>query len=179
MGIFKGELELSSEPVLGGWKIHVEVEPEQKRQSHLVDRLANWAEKQEKLNPRGPQSTPSRPNLQESLTFKVDRYILPFEVTIKTPPFLTFNSTQVPVQVQARYTYGKGVSGQCTFRAKFLHYNGQPSSTTHVAIQEGSVMAELNLAPLLDGLRNLYDTRIELEASVTENVTGIVRKAST
>ena len=112
VGIFKAQLELSSEPVLGEWKIHVEVEPEQKRQSHLLYRPANGAENPEKLNPRGRGSTPSRPKLQESLTFKVDRYILPkFKVTIKTPPFLTFNDTKCPVQVQAKYTYGKSVNG--------------------------------------------------------------------
>ena len=196
LGIFKAELELSSESVLGEWRITAQVKPEQKMQKEFGGGPENGTPVEEKVDP------PTHPSFSSdyldygdytdwddsptsdvavtgSVTFKVEQYVEPrFEVTLKSPPFFLFNDTKFPVQVQAKYTNSKGVSGQCTIRVTFTEYYSKASTATHISLQDGSAVAYVDLASLIKKFGSPSDTRVEFNASCTENATGITRNAS-
>uniref|UniRef100_A0A3F2Z148 TEP1-F n=1 Tax=Anopheles minimus TaxID=112268 RepID=A0A3F2Z148_9DIPT len=148
-GVFQSELTLSTEPVLGEWDINVEV--------------------------LGLKSTKS---------FDVDEYVLPtYEVTVESPGYTFLDDELLKVVVNSKYTYGKPVVGELTLSVKLgsqMCFRGGPNVTSicqKVVPIDGKTVVEFNLKEIL--LNRYYIRELQIDAEVTETLTGRTQKGST
>ncbi|XP_053305981.1 alpha-2-macroglobulin-like protein 1 [Spea bombifrons] len=121
--------------------------------------------------------------------FSVEEYVLPkFEVMIHTPSTITIFDTNVTVTVCARYTYGQPVPGTVTFeicQKKGWSYwrqpRGQKQNPCYVHTEKndpsGCLTAVVDLSHF--NIRdNGYNRRLEIEASLEEEGTGVTINAT-
>ncbi|CAG7731371.1 unnamed protein product, partial [Allacma fusca] len=192
-GFYKNELELSKEPILGDWTIEVQLKTGSKKTleeeaAEEIQQVMTAEANTVMTSRRFPRPRPRPPVIdnedvtQKSVSFSVDQYVLPkYKVSIKPPAFLTFKDFKFPVTVEAKYTYGKGVVGECTLvikKAYFYRYSDEkeeivsrtfPLNGTHtVDVDIGSLFKKKD--------EQLYEQDVKLEASVTEDVTGKLLK---
>jgi len=109
LGFVADEFELSPEPNLGSWTIEAEDK-----------------------DGRGDRT---------SFPFTVDQYVLPkYKVSVaSSPSFVTYNDSQVQVEVSAIYSFGKPVEGECSLTLK------EPNS---YYLREGRIPSVIKTAPL-------------------------------
>ncbi|KAJ6646228.1 CD109 antigen, partial [Pseudolycoriella hygida] len=148
-GVFTGELQLSDFPILGRWYIGVEVNGQNKKKS-----------------------------------FELAEYVLPkYEVSIDTNKDVTFKDGQIRVTVRAKYTYGKPVKGQAVVTIGPRVYGGyQPlvgNSLSRKTIEvDGKGYVEFDIKNDLKANED-YQRDFDIDASVTEDLTGSTQKAKT
>nr|BAK64111.1 alpha-2 macroglobulin [Hasarius adansoni] len=151
-GIKQFELPLSGEPPLGTWNIHA-----------FINQVTT------------------------SQTFIVKKYVLPkFDVSIKPPAVIMADAQTIPIEVCAKYTYGKYVEGSLKAKVTYkklwtFMYRDQRTipSVEHQAELPGCHTFQVNTDDLLMQTEEFGGKELEIFAEVTENVTGIVRNATT
>ncbi|XP_077311741.1 alpha-2-macroglobulin-like [Lithobates pipiens] len=117
-------------------------------------------------------------------TISVEEYVLPkFEVTLRFPKVVMFNSEQFPLHVCGRYTYGKPVQGNYTATVcqQYYSYGWRHGTQTNSKIcakfsgkldRSGCDTIEVNST--VYKMRNSNMERLlKGEASITEDGTGI------
>lgn len=118
-GFVSSEFQLSSQPNLGYWRI-VAMETDRTIDKSMEEQSEEIEETTNKSQESASESSESEEDdtdvTQSTQTFSVEEYILPkFSVELTpTPTFLYFNKSSVLIQIQARYTHGKGVRARCT-----------------------------------------------------------------
>ncbi|CAL1263347.1 unnamed protein product [Larinioides sclopetarius] len=120
-------------------------------------------------------------NVTESQTFEVKEYVLPkYDVTIKFPPFVLANAETIPVEICAKYTYGKPVKGMLNLKASLETYSYSRDKTPvfEKSIEiDGCYNHTLNISLIEPD--NVYRyRRIMLKASVVEDGTDVQRNAT-
>lgn len=115
-----------------------------------------------------------------SKQFTVAEYVLPkFEVTVRPPPFSTYNDSEIVVAVDAKYTYGKPVKGTVMIngtepycRSRYTSYCGSTPVVITTKI-DGTATARFPIDNF--GFRDYYkhgSTSLDFLAVVTEELTG-------
>lgn len=125
----------------------------------------------------------SSQNETESTNFEVKEYVLPkFDVKIKFPSFVLANTDLIPVEICAKYTYGKNVKGTLNLNTSYEIYTWSREKTP--IIQEtikldGCYNYTVNVSSLEVGIgyRSNY-RRIVVTANVVEEGTGVERNAT-
>ncbi|XP_031239435.1 pregnancy zone protein isoform X2 [Mastomys coucha] len=116
--------------------------------------------------------------------FEVKEYVLPkFEVLVKMPKTMAFLEEELPITVCGSYTYGKPVPGLVTMRVcrKYSRYHsncyGQNSKSiceefSQQADDKGCFRQLVN-TKIFQPRQKGYDMKIEVEAKIKEEGTGI------
>ncbi|GFR23611.1 murinoglobulin-1 [Trichonephila clavata] len=122
--------------------------------------------------------TVSTKNETESTTFEVKEYVLPkFDVKIKFPSFVLANAEEIPIEVCAKYTYGKPVVGTLNLNVSLETYSYSRDKTP---VLEESIKLDgcykyiLNVS-LIEPGRSYRYRRIMAVANVIEEGTGVQR----
>lgn len=117
-------------------------------------------------------------NETESTTFDVKEYVLPkFDVKITFPSFVLANAETVPIEVCAKYTYGKPVIGTLNLNVSLETYSYSRDKTP---VLEESIKLDgcykyiLNVSLIEPGNSYRY-RRIMAVANVIEDGTGVQR----
>ncbi|XP_044153489.1 alpha-2-macroglobulin-like protein 1 isoform X2 [Bufo gargarizans] len=119
-----------------------------------------------------------------SHTFSVAEYVLPkFEVNIKLPKYVLYNSETFPVEVCAKYTYGKPVQGDFTAsicRESFSYYYMMIGSDEPAICANFTGKLDRSGCHTIDvksGVFRMNETNkrneLKVAASVTEEGTGV------
>ncbi|MBN3307052.1 A2MG protein, partial [Amia calva] len=119
--------------------------------------------------------------LRDEIQFTVKEYVLPkFEVTVTGPSMVTVLDTEAKVQVCARYTYGKPVSGRVQIelcpisRQRYLRERNCLSVSTEVD-KTGCVSHMFNITLFKD----IPIDHLEFKAEVQEDNTGVSMSKTT
>ncbi|MBN3307051.1 A2MG protein, partial [Amia calva] len=118
--------------------------------------------------------------LRDEIQFTVKEYVLPkFEVTVTGPSMVTVLDTEAKVQVCARYTYGKPVSGRvqielCPISRRYLRERNCLSVSTEVD-KTGCVSHTFNITLFKD----ISFDDLEFKAEVQEDETGVSMSKTT
>ncbi|GFS48629.1 murinoglobulin-1 [Nephila pilipes] len=117
-------------------------------------------------------------NDTESTTFDVKEYVLPkFDLKIKFPSYVLANAESIPIEVCAKYTYGKNVVGTLNLNVSLETYS---YSRDKIPVLEESVKLDgcfnytINVSKIEPGSSYRY-RRIMTVANVIEEGTGVQR----
>ncbi|CAG7822305.1 unnamed protein product [Allacma fusca] len=176
-GFYKSQLQLSAEPLLGDWNIEIKL----KNKTEVAENARSSPSSGSSF--RRPNRRQREDPTQKTLSFSVDQYVLPkYEVTVKLPNFITFEDFKVPVEVGAKYTYGKAVAGECTLNVKrYYSYDVDDGRVAKTFPINGTAMTEVNIENVFKAKTSSnykYEQDIVFEASCTEEITGKVLTAS-
>jgi CD109 antigen len=157
-GVFKGDLKLSKEPILGMWLLHFSVGSDNNKQMHSKV----W-EVAEYVLPK-------------------------FEVISSQPVVNTYKSGKLIFGVEAKYTYGKPVKGTLTVAIYNQEYSTwtswgstgpRPEQYNYKIIPiDGKAVVELDLKELKIDTSTTYTRYQYFELIVMEELTGISEKNS-
>ncbi|NXS29750.1 A2ML1 protein, partial [Pomatostomus ruficeps] len=123
----------------------------------------------------------------KSHSFSVEEYVLPkFEVTIHLPGTLQQKDEKFPVQICGRYTYGKPVQGKvqaalCLSQRLFWPRPRRSMSCIRVSGQterNGCFSTEVSLAAFNETISERRRKKLEVEASLVEDGTGLEMKST-
>jgi CD109 antigen len=163
-GVFRGDLKLSKEPVIGQWSLHFSC---------------------------SPQRAPLFEKIVKTKSWKVAEYVPPkFEIITSEPVYNTYKSNKVIFSVAAKYTYGKPVKGTVTVKIDNqqnnmwsgynVYYNAEQSSGRYsykIIPINGKAIVEIDLKELKLS-STTYTQTITFEVTVLEEVTGIALQKS-
>ncbi|XP_053206291.1 CD109 antigen-like isoform X2 [Panonychus citri] len=111
-------------------------------------------------------------------TFTVAEYVLPtFSVDVNLPSYVTYNKSDLIVNVKATYTYGKPVTGEVTLtvqpRIRYGSLTTRPLEQYQVKAKlDGSVDIPVDVIRDVRLAKDFYDREIEFFALVEEDLTG-------
>lgn len=120
------------------------------------------------------------------------QYILPkFEVTVRPPPFIT-TKENLPILVEAKYTYGKGVAGKVAVVVEPRYPPWRPETDEDGRVTEAPVYKIERTTTLLNGKATVtFDngellkhgllheySEIKVTAKVVEGLTGVERNGT-
>ncbi|XP_042903027.1 murinoglobulin-1 isoform X2 [Parasteatoda tepidariorum] len=114
----------------------------------------------------------------ESTSFEVKEYVLPkFDVSIKFPSFVLVDAETIPIEICAKYTYGKPVTGTLNLNCSLEKYSYSREKLP--VLQEtfkldGCYNYTLNVSRIQYGNSFRYK-RIMVAANVVEDGTGVDR----
>lgn len=120
-------------------------------------------------------------------TFNVKEYVLPkFDVIIKPPAIVMADALTIPIEICAKYTYGKFVDGNLKVKVTYKNlwrykYRDQRTipSVEHQGQLPGCNVFQVNTDDLLMQTEEFGGNELEVFAEVVENATGIMRNATT
>lgn len=164
MGVYVGELQLGSTPVLGNWKITVNVDNEVLFPATIYYSCLWW--------------TSSNFLFLQSAEkiFEVDEYVLPkFEVTAIAPKDSTYADGTLKITAKAMYTYGQPVKGVALFVITRNYYWDSTPQTPIAQKQiniDGTAIAEFDMASELKISENNWQDDFKVTITVTEGLTG-------
>ncbi|GFQ91798.1 alpha-1-macroglobulin [Trichonephila clavata] len=125
----------------------------------------------------------SKDTESDRTTFDVKKYKLPkFDVSIKFPTYVLITTDIIPVEICAKYTYGKPVQGTLNVNSSLTIYE-YPSSVGKTPIIHNSVKIDgcynytLNYS-LIDPSQEYHYKKIRVSAKVLEDETGVERSAT-
>ncbi|XP_076081497.1 CD109 antigen-like isoform X1 [Mytilus galloprovincialis] len=118
-------------------------------------------------------------------TVMVDRYVLPkFEVTVHLPSFVLTNASQVQGIIEAKYSYGKPVSGNVEIEANLRYsyslwnYQGSKAIIRLYNITIGSDGKARFVIPIRTSFGISTGQYLVVKANVTETLTDITFSSS-